>query len=317
MVDFITLINSSISDNEAKQIIERLQLQTNSRGNRIYYDNMNTKDIIDGYYIRIETNRGVKLELSLHKYRNWLEGRGYVNDDLFSMDEARQTIKDLKEKTGLPINQMKVYNYEIGMNLFLKQNCRSYMDQVESIGIHDQKRSFYINPKYKDQRLKTTYFYREIRKVFKIYDKQFEMKEKRRKEYSEHSNTLRIETVNKRVEGTTIEKLFSPDNINKLADQFLRDWRTVQFRKIIVAKKGTPSARKELCKEILKHGTQQVLQTARERLQKKDITEKQFRRIREFINNDWDLFKHEIYVLQSDEEKEFRKVLNHTHSILK
>lgn len=317
MIDFITLIHNRISDNEARQIIERLQLQTNSRGNRIYHDNMNTKDIRDGYYLRIETNRGIKLELSLHKYRNWLEGRGYVNDDLFSMDEARQTIKDLEDKTELPLNQMKVYNYEIGMNLFLKENCRSYLDQVESIGILDQKRSFYINPKYKDQRLKTTYFYREIRKVFKIYDKQFEMREKRRKEYSEHSHTLRIETVNKRVEGMTIEKLFSPDNINKLADQFLRDWRTVQFRKIIEAPKGTARARKELSAEILKHGTQTVLQTARERLKNKDITEKQFRRIREFINNEWDSFKHEITVIQSDEEKEFRKVLNHTHSILK
>ncbi len=312
MIDLLTLTKNGLSDLEVKQIVEFNKLQTNSKAGKLYYDNMNTKNITDGFYLRIETNNRLKMVVSLHKYKNQIERKGFVNYDLFTMRQASKTAESLETQTGIQLNKLNVYGYEIGMNLYLKKDCRVYLDKIESIGLLDNKREFFVNPKYKNERLKTTYFYREMRKVFKVYDKNFEMAEKRRKEDTGHPNILRIETVFNRVEKMPMEKFMSPANITRLTDQFIKDWRTIHFKNLPEVPKGTGATKRELCAEILKHGNEIVLNNARESLKSGALTQKQFRRVREFIQNDWETFKTQLKVLPCDEEKEFREVFNNT-----
>jgi len=317
MIDLITLTQKGLTDQEIKQIVKNNNLQTNSKAGKIYYDNMNTKNRLDKFYIRIESNHHMKLMVSFHKYYNLLKTGRYDNSNLFNMNEVSKTAESIGTETGLKMDELNVYGYEIGMNLYLSKDCRKYLDKIQTIGILEAKREFFVNPKYKNERLKTTYFYREMRKVFKVYDKNFEMTEKKRITNPEYPFILRIETVFNRVEKMTMLKFLSPDNMQRMTDQFLRDWRTIGFDCELSVPKGTNIVRVDLCKEILRNGTDKVLSDAKEKHKQGFLTEKQFRRIREFIQNEWDTFKTVIKKRQSIEEQEFRKVFEYAFKIVK
>lgn len=317
MIDLLTLTQNGLSDDEVQRIVDFNKLQTNSKAGKIYYDNMNTKNITDGFYLRIETNKRLKLMVSLHKYKNMIENKGFVNYDLFTMNEATNTAQLLENKTGLELKDLNVYGYEIGMNLYLPQDCRIYLDRIETIGILEAKKDFWVNPRFKNERLKTTYLYREMRKVFKVYDKNFEMSEKRRKEETGHPNILRIETVFNRVEKMPMSKFLSKANIKNMTDRFIKDWRTVQFSLNATVPKGTSSTKKILCENILRYGTEKVLNDAKTDLKLNRITPKQYRLVREFIQNDWNGFKAFVKIEQSEAEREFREALRQNFILVK
>jgi len=317
MIDLITMNKNGLSESEALQIFKDNHLQTNSKAGVNYYDNEKLK-FKDGFYLRIETNNTarLKLECSLHKYFNHISTNKQTNYDLFSFANSKHTIELLTQKTGIELNELKVTYYEIGLNLILSKDCREYIDKMQTIGILENKRTLFVNPKYKNERIKTTVFHRDIKKVYKVYDKVFEMRDKKRTDAPpEHPNILRIETTQRRVERMTVADLLKPENINKLTDQFLKDWRTVQFEQIVKAPKGTHQMKVDLCKAIIKQGIETVLNQARERLAAGDMTEKRFRIIREFIQNDWQTFKASIKFQKTSEEKEFRDTLNKTIKI--
>jgi hypothetical protein len=314
MIDLISMNKTGLSDNEVSQITAKNHLQTNSKAGVMYYDNERMK-FADGFYIRIETKKikSIKLECSLHKYFNHLATGKQTNYDLFSFSNARNTIEQLTEHTEIDLLTLKVTYYEIGLNLILSKDCREYIDKMQTIGAMDNKRVLYVNPKYKNDRIKTTVFHRDIKKVYKVYDKVFEMHDKKRTDTPVDSpNILRIETTQKRVEKMTVFDLLKPETVTKLTDQFLKDWRTVQFEQIMEAPKGTHQRKVDLIREILKHGTETVLKMAKERLSTGDLTEKRHRAIREFIQNDWNDFKKLIKFTKTPEEIEFREALNKT-----
>lgn len=319
MIDLISMNRTGLSDSDVLQIVKKNRLQTNSKAGVLYYDNERLK-FSDGFYMRIETKKTntIKVECSLHKFFNHIHTNRQTNYDLFSFSNAKNTIEMLSEQTNIDLSNLKVTYYEVGINLFLSKDCREYIDKMRTIGTLDNKRPLYVNPKYKNERIKTTIFHRDIKKVYKVYDKVFEMYDKKRTDIpTETPYILRIETTFKRVEKMTVTDLLKPDHIRKLIDQFLKDWRTVQFEQIMEAPKGTHQRKVDLCKEIIKHGTETVLNQAKERLRTGDLTEKRFRAIREFIQNDWNTFKETIRFIRTNEEMEFREVLNESIKITK
>ena len=319
MIDLITMSKNGLSENEVLKIFKENHLQTNSKAGVDYFDNEQLK-FKDGFYLRIETNNTarLKLECSLHKYFNHVNTNRQTNYDLFSFGNSKHTIELLTQKTGIELNELKVTYYEIGLNLILSKDCKEYIDRMQTIGILESKRPLYVNPKYKNERIKTTVFHRDIKKVHKVYDKVYEMKDKKRTDAPPGlPNILRIETTQRRVERMTVAELLKPETINKLTDQFLKDWRTVQFEQIMEAPKGTHQHKVDLCKAIIKHGSDSVLNKARERLTAGDMTPKRFRAIREFIKNDWQTFKALIKFQKTSEEIEFRNTLNKTIKITK
>lgn len=309
------MIKTKVSDSEVSQIVESARLQKCTRNGAVYYETSLQQRNKEHMYIRIETNNKLKIECSLHKLHEKTVSSRYTNYAAFTMDQAMQIAKTVLEAKGIPPDRLMIYGYEVGLNLNVSKDCREYMDKMNTIGIQGEEKPLYINPKYKDSRVKTTLFHRHVRKHFKVYDKCFEARDKRRNDVPE-GNILRIETVYKRVEKMSYDEFFSPENLAKVRDRFFNDWRTVQFEREVKAPKGTGDKKKELCKTLLKVGTEATIQNAREKYKIGTLTEREFRTIREFITRDWDKFKKDVVFVPSEPENEYRKLLNIEKTLL-
>ncbi|MEG2121485.1 MAG: hypothetical protein RRZ64_05460 [Rikenellaceae bacterium] len=305
MFDLIKLSLTGFDIVEMDRIVKHNKLQTNSKKDVIYYDNDNTKNIRDGFFIRVTPkNKKVEIECSLHKFWNWRHIRRQVNHNVFTVKNAIDTLQLLSECTGVDVYRMKVTYYEIGLNLYLDNECSQYIDKMQAIGLFDNKKELYINPRYKGSTVLTTKFYNQIKRIYKVYDKGFEMIDKGQTTHIE-ANILRIETIRKRVDKMTVKRLFSPSNLDGLIDAFFVDWRTLQFDGAISAPKGTHQWKIDISRSILKNGVEKTLKDVAQ----KGKTPKQLRVIRKFILSDWREFKKEIKVIKSLQEQEYREKL--------
>lgn len=303
---------------EISSLVERNHLQTNSKDGIVYYDNAHTKNFSQdqGIYILIDTNGKLKVEGSLHKYFNEINGRERNNYNLFSMSEAKKAIDELIREKGIEADKLRVYNYEIGLNLNVSKDCRAYLDKMINIGSPGDERRLYVNARYKDERVKTTIFHKHTRKFFKVYDKVFESMDKKRKIIPD-SNILRLETVYRRLDNCFVSDFFNRDKLKNMIEAFFRDWRTLHFEQDIITPKGTGRARQHLCMQIISEGRDVVLKKAKERHKNGSLKDWEYRNIREFISNEWDDIKKEITFIQSDEEKEYRDLMRVNHTLLK
>lgn len=308
MFDLIKFRINNLSECELEQVVLKNKLQTNSKAGVIYYDNDRTQNILDGFYMKITPKIGrIDINCSLHKFWNWRRMHKQVNHNLFTMSDAIETVKLLSDVTGVDVWSMRVTYYEIGLNLYLTNNCSQYMDIMQTIGPFDKKKTLYVNPKYKGQTVLITEFYNLIKRVYKVYDKVVEMQNKNQS-INDGVNIMRIETIRKRIENMFVDELFKPPNLLKLTDSFLSDWRTLQFDNHLNAPKGTHQWKIDLCKDILRNG----LESALNNIDQKGRTQKQVRLSREFIKYGWHDFKKLITVVQSPYEVEYRKVLYDT-----
>ncbi|MDR0510386.1 MAG: hypothetical protein LBH06_04770 [Rikenellaceae bacterium] len=188
-------------------------------------------------FIRIETNSKLKVECSLHKYFNETHAGDRSNHNLFSMRDARRAFQHLIAEKAIPAADLMVYNYEIGINLNLSKNCRTFLDKMKSIGGAGKEKPQYVNPRYNDERAKTTVFHTHTRKFFKAYDKVFELRDK-----IPEGNILRIETIYRRLDNCSALDFFHEENLAKMVETFFRDWRTIRFHQDIVTPNGTGRA---------------------------------------------------------------------------
>jgi hypothetical protein len=316
MIDKILMSKTGIEKGEINTIVQNTKLQTNSKAGILYYDNEKAKNL-DGFYIRIETNKTgrLKFECSLNKYYNYVRSGHQTNFDIFSFANAKTAIELLTSRTEIDLESLKVNYYEIGLSLPMKKDCRQYIDKMQTVGNFEERQKLFVNPRYKKERLKTTVFHRDIKKVYKVYDKIFEMTDKKRKDLPpELPNILRIETTYRRVEGLTVKKLFQPATIKRLTDQFLKDWRTVQFDYDIEVPKGTHHSKKLISIAILNNGIDYVI----EQVKKNGVGYGMRKRgIKEFVLNDWEGFKDKISLIKTDEEREFRTAVQEAVNIAK
>lgn len=317
MIDLITLVKPGLSNDEVATVVSWNSLQTNSKDGVVFYDNLNTKNLAQhkGVFIRVETNQKLKIEGSLQKFHNETSCGIRSNHNLFTMADAEKAFKHLVSEKAIPIDNLRVYNYEIGINLNVSKDCRAFLDKINGIGPAGSLKEIEVNMQYKDRRDKTTLFHRHIRKFFKIYDKGFEAKDKKRKHIPD-GNILRIETVYRRLDKCMAVDFFHPDNLHKLVEAFFRDWRTIQFKRNIITPKGTGRARQHLCLEIINKGPDVVLSEAKEQHKEGALKDWEYRNTREFITREWPVIKKQITFIQSDEEREFRELLRINHTLL-
>lgn len=303
MIDLIRMNSNGITSDQVTALARHNNLQRVDRNGVITFDNIATK-FADGFYLRVEVGR-VKLECNLHKYYNHIVTGRQTNYGSFTANNAKATAHLLEKATGLNMQAVNVNYYEIGLNLNMNNDCRDYLDLMETIGEGDNRRPFFVNPRYKDQRDITTVFHPSIKKVYKAYDKVHEMKDKRRTDLPDHPNILRVETTYRRQERLTLSKLLSQPNLNKLINQFVNDWQAVQFTPEIEAPKGTHQHKVTLCRQLLLNGDAETLELCRMQRKEGSLTEKRYRNIREFVKNDWPEFKKQIRVIQTEPEKEY------------
>lgn len=311
MIDLIKCTKSKLTSYEIAMLIEKNKLSNNSEAGQPCYSNKKTKNLKNGngVFINIDTNGNLKIEFNLHKYHNDITGQGLHNYNLFTMPQAKETAENLFCQKGLNPSGAKVRYYEIGINLELPQDCIIYLQKIKYIQLKTGKRKrFYINPRFKDERVITTEFHDNIRVNYKAYDKGMEVKTKKGKDLNTH--LLRIEVVNKRVEKTPVYTFFSKPNLMRLQESFFRDWENVEFEPQIHYPPGTTPAKKDLIKRILTAGPDQTLKAAKEDAQKGILTDKGYRRVREFICRDWEELRTRIILTQSPEELEYREELN-------
>lgn len=322
MIDLITITTSPLSGEAVDSIVWRNHLQTNSKDGEVCYSNEKTKNFTQqkGIYISIDTARRVRLEGSLHKYFNETSGLERNNYNLFRMSEAKQAADQLLFDKGIEEETARVYSYEIGLNLNLTNDCWMYLDKMISVGALGDERDLYIdplyvNPRHRNERMKVT-GYKKVRKYFKVYDKVFESMDKKRKVIPS-GNILRIETVYKRLESCPVSAFFSKDNLRKMLEQFFKDWRTVKFRQSIITPKGTGRAKQALCLEIITKGRDRVLDEAKQRHIDGSLSDWEHRNIKSFVAHEWDSLKDSIVFIQSEEEKEFRRLLAENYNLLR
>ena len=322
MIDLITIVTLPLSDEKINHIVWRNHLQTNSKDGEVCYSNEKTKNFIQqkGIYINIDTTKRVRIEGSLHKHFNEVSGYDRNNYNMFLMSEAKKSVDVLLFEKGIDQGDARVYSYEIGLNLNMSKDCRAYLDKMLSIGAVGDERALYVNPLYvnprhRNERMKVT-GHKKVRKYFKVYDKVFECMDKKRKIIPD-GNILRIETVYKRLDNCSIASFFHPDNLQKMIEAFFKDWRTVKFEQSIITPKGTGRAKQNLCMEIINKGRDAVLTEAKQRHTGGSLSDWELRNIRYFIAHEWDDIKGSIVFIQSEEEKEFRKLMKENHTILR
>lgn len=288
MIDKIDLRKSTIGENELKEMIKKANLKHHTKNGLEYWDNKDTKRFNGGFFIQVDTNRKFKIVGSVHKFKSFLTIGILDNSENITMGNAKETIIEIIKYYGIPNNDLKIYSYEIGLNITTPNEAKEYL--TDMIRIKDK--ILFINPKYKNETLKTTYIHRDFRHVFYMYDKNHEIKEKQKR--TKDFNILRFEYKHQRIYKLDF-KTFIQDSFLKQVRNFFNDWFScVQFIPVIkyIGSGQSSAIELELAKRITLNGTEHTLNECKEHYKEGGTTPKQYRKQREFIR-DW--FIKELY----------------------
>ena len=309
---FKVIINAEL---EAVNIAKINDLQKWENGNIVRYENKETYKLT-GIMISIAKNK-VQVKCSLHKlFYKWTCGT-LENSGLFTITEARRALYTLFDKIGLEAERARITYFEIGLNIPTEHEPIQYIELIKSITTGKAStitKEMFNDANFRKNRQKTTEKIKTIKKYFKVYDKGFEMADRKRTEPT-GEKILRIETVYRR-QSVYVTDFFEPDNISRSTRAFYKDWAGVEFERKVTADIGIKESEKEKAKNILLLGRENYLQTAKTDLQDGKITEKQYRIIREFVR-DWDTNKHKYRMLPTEHETEYKEKLYNLFELAK
>lgn len=286
MIDKIRFSKKNLSEPEIIKIVELSRLQSYNADGLTHYNNQRTKNFNGGMFIKIDTDKSLKVEGSLHKYNTYLRCKALNNYDRFTMCQAKETVIKLINNTGIDPNNIMVNYYEVGINLITEIEPKELLKNVYSIGDINKEKILYVNPKYKNESVKSTELHRDYRLVYKVYDKIFEMKD-RSKAVPNNRKIIRIETEHKRVEKTLLIDFFKNENLNKIQRIFFDNWDKLNFFIEIVAPKNTSLSKIELAKVLYKKNRLEVLNEFKEQYKNNTMSIKVYYTLKRFIEN-WD-----------------------------
>lgn len=289
MLDKITLVNNNIPETKKKQIINKNNLQKSVLHGVEIWDNKQVKNFTGGILIQIKNNT-IKIEGSIHKFYEWIQGNPLENYTLFTMKDCQKAFLFLLEHYGLNGLEFFVKTYEIGLNIYTGAiSPIEILDKVQSIGIlNGKQRKLYVNPRYQKERFLTTEMSKNNVLVFRIYDKNHERADKGRK--NEIPNCVRIETLRTRQKEVLFSEFITPENLTNLQNIFFSEWNLLNFEKEIKAPKGTHQRKKDLAKNIILHGKNKVLKELEDK--RPLLTPKIYRTEKEFISC-WEAIKYD------------------------
>jgi len=340
MFDKIT-IRAKVSGEECVHLaqLHHLHAWINESGTQIDYKSSQFKKI-SGIDVKIERNV-VTISTSLHKYWQKQNYGRLRNDNIFTVSEARAAFEMLLFENGLIASKTKVILFEIGLNIPVSCDPLTFIELVKYVprknDIKNDKIMF-IDANYKMNRQKTSEKHRDIRRYFKIYDKGWEMKDKKRNKEQPQApkgdvkiesqepraksqeprtgtedHILRIETVYRR-KSEQSDKFFTDENISRLAKNFYLEWKDLFFFRKVQAYKGARKSEVEKATQIINYGSQDYLERTKKDFERKEITEKQYRTIREFIR-DYEQDNKRFKTIISHQEKEYKSLLYNVFDI--
>ena len=284
MIDNIIMVKKNLSDAEIKQIVKKSRLLEQSVNGLKAYNNGTTKNFDGGFFIKIGTDKTLKITGSLHKYHSFLNTKSLTNFDSFTMHQAKETILKLIENIGFEPEKTNITYYEVGLNLSVNIEPKKIMQNVCSIGSIENEKELLYNLKYKNKSQLTTEFHRDFRVYHKMYDKIFEMNDKR-KQPPNDIKIIRIETSNRRVEKTTLLDFFKDENLQIIQNRFFNNWDKLNFYNDIDTPTGTHKSKIELAKEIIYKGKNEVLNKYLEQYNNNVLSIKMYYTIKRFIEN--------------------------------
>lgn len=286
---------------DAERIARKHHLIQCTEGNEIYYQSSALSNI-EGIWWKIR-GKTAQIKCSLHKIF-WRCRYGTLdNSQMFTISDAKQIISELLDEWDINPEQVRITYYEVGLNIPVDHDPIEYISLAESIGVM-RNRELFNDANFEKNRQKTTEKSKNIKKVFKIYDKGFEARDKGR---LCEGNILRIETIYRRQSVSLID-FFSEKSIYNIIHTFYRDWATIGFRQRLTADKGIKSSQIDKAEALLRLGRDDYLRSTYERWKSGHLTDKQYRTIREFINS-WDEIKCHFRMIQSPHEIEYKTKL--------
>jgi hypothetical protein len=174
----------------------------------------------------------------------------------------------------------------------------------------------FIDANYVINRQKTTEKSKNFRKVFKIYDKGFEMAERlygaKAAEVIETAKILRVETIMKRCNEPAI-KFFTTKEILFRAQDLYNDFsRLIFFRKIVVDINRRKSEI-DRARECYKKGCEEVIKEKMQLYRNKEITSGEYRSWLRFVENFQNNSKKTFSEIKSTKELEYHNILLETY----
>lgn len=289
MIDKIRFSKKILLNREIDKIVKTSRLQSFDADGLKHYSNQKTKNFNGGFYIRIGKDKTLIVEGSLHKYNTFLQNKLLNNYDVFTMEQAKETLFKLIENTGIDINNVMVNFYEIGLNIISDIEPKELLKNVYSIGDLDKEKIFYIDHKYKNESQKITETHKNFRLVYKAYDKIHEMIDKK-KEPPINCKIIRIESIHKRVEKIPLNEFFEVANLKRVQKVFFNSWDKLNFIIEITAPKNTNLSKIELAKVLYKRSRSSVLSEILEQYKNNTMSIKIYYTLKRFIDN-WETEK--------------------------
>lgn len=301
------ILKTKLTADESESIsrTHRLQRVINEQGEVVEYRSSSYANIT-GISLRIVRGE-MTLKTSLHKYWNNRMYGFMRNDNEFTPEEALLAFDMLLSENNLDSSKTRITHFEIGLNLEVEEDPAEYIKRCLYICTPDK--NMFVDTSFRLDRQRTTIKHKDMRKYFKIYDKGFEMID--RKKVSKDSNVpnkIRIESVYKR-HSELLCTFATPSNINRLAMRFKSDWESLTFIRSISADIGTRKSEADRAKEILNHGKAQYVEKMLKKYNAGEITFRQFRTCRDFAR-DFDENSKKYKIEISSYEVEYQRVLS-------
>lgn len=303
MLDRI-VVSAHINLDDTQAIAERNALQQWSNGTSTRYESSKIAQT-QGIQISIEKNK-LQIKCSVHKQYYLIEYGVLDNSGLFTISQARKSLLFLLEQIGLSPDKVKITYYEIGLNLPTSHSPLEYIELMRTIGAGKSKEVF-NDANYKKHRQITTERHRNLKKIFKVYDKGFEQTERKREQPNEAIKILRIETIYKR-QNIAVLKFMEQSNLDKLTSKFRQDWQSVEFERVMLADKGTRQSQVAQAQLIITQGREQYTANIKKRFALGEITTAQFRTMKAFADT-WESNKHKYRELATPHEAEYKRLI--------
>lgn len=309
MIDKVDLRKNNISGLELNQIIKHANLKKSVRNGKIYFDNKETKNFGGGFFIQINHRNNLKAVGSVHKFYNYLQKNRLDNYNRINLNQAKETIYKILTQYGILETGLMVRSYEIGVNVTLDFEPKKILDNLIKI----KERKFFTHPFYKNESYKTTYTNRDFRHVFTVYDKLFELEQKRRTKPIGTSNIIRLEHKVRRNYKLTLTAFIKEDNLKKLFNDFKNDLSKMTFKpNIKYTGSGYSSINKiNTARLIIMHGTKKAKAICKKRFELGESSISNYRTQREFIR-DWfrlELFK-DYKTIKTKESENLTRLLS-------
>ena len=306
MFDEMTF-KSKVTHEQAEHIIDKLYLQECTRGEAVYWQS-SAYGKFDAVHAIIMDGK-LTMRFSCHKLWSKWAGEGLDNSRPFSMTDALATISALLSLLQLPSEQVRCDRFELGLSMAVPDDPLRYISSVESIGDAGHK-EFFVDANYQKDRQRTTLRARTYKKIFKIYDKTYEMQEKG---HEVSANILRIETIYKR-QSMPLDTLLSPDNIRRLLQRFWADWCSIQFSRDVVGCKGTKASQLEKARGIMTQGLTEYRSAQRREYLDRRISKKTWETIRTFCDQWKDRWCSMFIMAPGQLETSYRSIMSDTYA---